>query len=45
VLIVAMEGIENILRCGQVHFVNDKGENMFALELEICGGIDKLEEL
>jgi hypothetical protein len=45
VLIVAMEGIENILKCGQSHFINDKGHNLFALELEICGGIDKLEDL
>ncbi len=40
-----MEGIENILKCGQSHFINDKGDNIFALEFEICGGIDSLEEL
>lgn len=40
-----MEGIENILKKGQSHFINENGDNEFALELEICGGVDKLEDL
>lgn len=44
-LIVAMEGVENILKCGQEHFLNALGLNEFALALETCGGLDQLEEL
>ncbi len=42
---MAMEGIENILKAGKLHFMNSNGENLFALQLEMCGGVDKLEEL
>lgn len=45
VLIVAMEGIENILKMGAKNFINDTGDNMFAIQFELCGGVDKLEEL
>jgi len=31
VLIVAMEGIENILKSGKSHFMSQTGENLFAL--------------
>ena len=44
-LIVAMEGIDNILKTGQQHYINADGINEFVLELEKCGGIDKIEEL
>lgn len=44
-LIVAMEGIENFLKMGQQHFIGKDGENLFALELERCGGVDMLEDL
>ena len=44
-LIVAIEGIGNILKCGKQHFLNENGENLFCLELEFVGGLDKLENL
>ena len=44
-LIVAMEGLENLLKCGKMHFLDENGENKFALLLEMCGGVDKLEAL
>jgi len=44
-LIVAMEGISNILSCGEKHFRNSDGENQFAIELELCGGVDGIEAL
>ena len=40
-----MEGIENILKFGKEHFIGKEGENLFAVELEACGGVDNLEEL
>jgi importin subunit alpha-1 len=45
VLIVCMEGIENILKAGDKDFRNANNENIFALEFEVCGGVDKLEQL
>jgi importin subunit alpha-1 len=44
-LIVAMEGISNILKCGKQNFLNENGENLFCLELEFVGGVDKIENL
>lgn len=44
ILAVALEGIENILKCGKEHFLIN-GENKFALRLEQEGGIDALEPL
>lgn len=43
VLIIAMEGLENILKAGQKDFLDANGDNIFALELEMCGGVDKIE--
>jgi hypothetical protein len=40
-----MEGIENILKAGDKDFRNASNENIFALEFEVCGGVDKLEQL
>lgn len=40
VLIVCMEGIENILKAGDKNFLNANNENTFALEFEVCGGVD-----
>lgn len=42
-LAVALEGIENILACGQAHFLNQDGENMFAIQMEQAGCLDDLE--
>ena len=45
-LIVSMEGISNILKCGKQHFTNEgQDENPFAVVLEKCGGVDKIEDL
>lgn len=45
ILVVAMEAIENIFRIGEKEFINEDGQNLFALEFELCGGVDRLEEL
>lgn len=44
-LMVAMTGLANMLKFGQDYFCDEKGENLFATEVEMCGGVDKLEEL
>jgi len=40
-----MEGISNILKCGKTDFPfpNSESYNSFAIELEMCGGVDKIE--
>jgi len=43
-LIVALEGIDNILRAGEED-VRDIGENRYAIEVERNKGLDKIEEL
>jgi len=35
-----MEGISNILKCGKTDFLNSESNNSFAVELEMCGGVD-----
>lgn len=44
-LAVALEGLENILKCGQLHFHDENGENKFAIQMEMDGSIDDLEQL
>lgn len=46
-LSVALEGIENFLKMGKIHFPDERGdgENKFAIMLELCGGVDRLEAL
>ena len=41
---VALEGIENILKCGERN-LGPAGTNPFVLVVEMCGGVDKIEEL
>jgi len=41
---VALEGIENILKCGQRN-QNMDGTNPFVGVVELCGGVDKIEDL
>jgi len=41
---VTLEGLENVLSCGDQHF-NQGGNNLFALEFEREGGLDSLEFL
>ena len=41
---VALEGIENILKCGQ-RSQNADGTNPFVAVVEMCGGVDKIEDL
>jgi hypothetical protein len=44
-LAVALEGIENILACGQANFLNGEGDNTFAIHMEQAGCLDDLEAL
>ena len=44
-LIFALEGIENFLKNGKIHFLDERGENKFTIMLELCGGVDRLESL
>lgn len=46
IIMVAMEGIENILRVGKQDSANHpKGENVYASFVEECHGLDYLEYL
>jgi len=45
ILMVALEGIENILRAGQKTAQGNGGRNNFADYVEECGGVDYLEQL
>lgn len=44
ILLVSLEGLTNILRCGAKHY-SSSGENAFALILDREGVLDHLEEL
>lgn len=44
-IMVAMEGIENILRVGKKEMHLTGGTNKFAENVEECNGLDRLEEL
>jgi len=44
IVIVALEGLDNILRVGQAD-ANASGTNMFAEYVEAAGGMEKIEEL
>jgi hypothetical protein len=44
-LAVALEGLDNTLKCGEKHFVNEEGDNQFTILLEQEGALDDLEEL
>ena len=44
-LAVALEGIDNILDCGEKNFQNDNGENQFAVLMETQNCLDDLENL
>ena len=44
-LAVALEGLENILQVGQQHFLDENGENTFAIVFENEGSLDDLEDL
>jgi len=39
---VILEAINNILKCGKEHFMQD-GNNLFTLKLESMGAVDKIE--
>lgn len=45
IVLVAMEGIENILKVGQQEATQMGGENKFSEIVEECGGVGWLEEL
>ena len=44
-LAVALEGLYNILKCGKDHYIDEQGNNRFALIMEMQGNLDDLEEL
>jgi len=45
VIMVALEGLENILKVGEADKVQTHGRNLFAEKVEECGGLDLLESL
>lgn len=45
IVLVAMEGVENILRVGKRDAPRNNGNNLFAEHVEQCGGLDLLEAL
>jgi len=44
-LVVALEGINFILKSGKEHLTNENGQNPLILIADQCGLIDKLEQL
>jgi hypothetical protein len=44
-LAVALEGLDNVLACGQAHFLTENQENKFAIVVEELGCLDDLENL
>ena len=44
-LAVALEGLENVLSCGQKHYLDENGENTFSILMEQEGALDDLENL
>jgi len=45
IIMVALEGLENILKVGEADKVRTEGRNLFAQKVEECGGLDSLENL
>jgi len=45
IIVVALEGLENILKLGKAEVELQGGENRFSLQMEQCGGLDLLELL
>lgn len=44
-IMVVLEGLENILRTGKIIFGEESPQKLFENILESCGGVEKLEEL
>ena len=44
-LIVALEGINFILKCGQEHLIDGNGANPMVAQAEACGIVDAIEQL
>jgi len=45
VIMVALEGLENILKLGENDKAQTQGKNLYAIKVEECGGLDQLENL
>jgi importin subunit alpha-2 len=45
IILVALSGIENILRTGEAVVKEYGGQNVYALQVEECFGLDKIEYL
>jgi len=45
VIMVALEGLENILKVGENDKAKTQGRNLYAQKVEECGGLDQLENL
>ena len=43
-MMVVLEALENILKCGEEHFKDTEGNNSFVVQMEVEGVIDHLEE-
>ena len=44
-LVVALEGINFILKCGREHLLDANGNNPMVVVAEQCGLVDKIEQL
>lgn len=44
-LTVALEGIQNILECGEKHYMNLNGENPFVIIMHTKNHVDDLQDL
>jgi len=45
IVLVALEGLDNILRVGEADAKNKTGVNAYATRVESCSGLDKIESL
>lgn len=45
IILVALNGIENILRAGEAIIKDYGGQNMYSIQVEECFGLDKIEHL
>jgi len=44
-LVVALEGINFILKCGEEKLIDANGQNPMVVQAEACGLVDSIEQL